>query len=103
MSIADWAAARDADGRWPVPKGNRMTDSEIAVANIERELCKRDVCMYCGGRAPSWKKIPEGPNKAGNYVHRSKLDRRENDEVLCIASAIFAREKYENYVRSEKP
>jgi hypothetical protein len=73
---------------------NRMTDTEIAIANIERELCKRDVCMYCGGRALGYFRIPEGPNDAGNFYHRHK--KFEDDVQLCRASAIFAREKYEN-------
>lgn len=49
-----------------------MTDSEIAVANIERELCKRDVCCYCGGRALGYHQIPTGPNDAYNWVHNPK-------------------------------
>jgi len=69
----------------------------------ERELCKRDVCMYCGGRALGYERIPEGPNDAGNYVHRSKMDRRENDIVLCQASAIFSRERFNGDTPTAKP
>jgi len=61
----------------------------------ERELCKRDVCMYCGGRAIGYARIPEGPNEAGNWVHRYKLDKLR-DGVLCKASAIFSRVHWES-------
>jgi len=72
-----------------------MTDSEIAVTNIERELCKRDVCMYCGGRAIGYARIPEGPNEAGNWVHEYRLNKLR-DGVLCKASAIFNRVHWES-------
>ena len=78
-----------------------MTDSEIAVVNIERELCKRDVCAYCGGRALGYHRIPEGPNEAGNYVHLSKSHPVTYDPVLCRATAIFARERFEEGIKKE--
>jgi hypothetical protein len=52
--------------------------------------------MYCGGRALRYKRIPEGPNDAGNYTHQSIDDPNPNAVVLCVASAIFAREKFFN-------
>ena len=61
----------------------------------ERELCKQDVCMYCGGRALGYKRIPDGPNEAGNWTHQYTATMRTGDRVLCQASAIFARENYE--------
>lgn len=55
----------------------------------------RDVCMYCGGRAPQWHTEVSGkPNSAGNYVHIS----REGDSiVLCEATSIQSRINYEKY------
>jgi hypothetical protein len=66
----------------------------------ERELCKRDVCMYCGGRALGYNRIPDGPNEAGNWTHKSTTSEREEHRVLCHASAILARENFE---RSRTP
>lgn len=61
----------------------------------ERELCKRDVCMYCGGRALGYRRVPDGPNEAGNWTHQYTTTQRSQDRVLCEASAIFARERFE--------
>jgi hypothetical protein len=64
------------------------------VRQSERELCKRDVCMYCGGRALGYERAPVGPNSAGNWVHSATAAVFKNS-VLCVASSIFARENYE--------
>lgn len=69
--------------RSPAPEGEAM-----------REMCKRDVCMYCDGRAIGYKKIPDGPNEAGNWTHQYTATMRSQDRVLCVASAIFARERF---------
>ncbi len=61
----------------------------------ERERCKKDVCMYCSGRAIGYKRIPDGPNEAGNWTHQYMTTMRTEDRVMCKASAIFAREAYE--------
>lgn len=54
----------------------------------------RDVCMYCGGRAPGWK-LAEGPNSAGNWTHHRQEYERPSDAksapVLCAASSVHAR------------
>lgn len=75
-----------------------MSDHPLEIR--ERELCKRDVCMYCGGRALGYNRIPDGPNSSGNYTHRSQTT---THEVLCVASSIFARERFGQIeVRSDK-
>jgi len=63
----------------------------------ERELCKQDVCLYCGGRALGYKRIPDGPNEADNWTHQYTGTMRTEDRVLCIASAIFAHENFERW------
>jgi hypothetical protein len=69
----------------------------------ERELCKRDVCMYCGGRALGYKRTPDGPNESGNWTHQYTTTMRSNDRVLCVASSIFARESFERTQASNAP
>ena len=74
---------------------DKNADREVCILFIrrmiaeERLACMRDVCMYCGGRAPQWHTEVSGkPNSAGNYVHIS----REGDSIaLCAASSIVAR------------
>ena len=68
----------------------------------ERELCKRDVCIYCDGREPGYKRTPDGPNDAGNWTHLYTATKRSNDRVLCQASSIFARERFERTQASEE-
>ena len=52
----------------------------------------RDVCMYCGGRAPLYASKAVGPNEAGNYVHKSAPGRGLGERVrLCDASSIHSR------------
>lgn len=51
--------------------------------------------MYCGGRALGYKRVPDGPNEAGNWTHQYTTTMRTGDRVLCQASAIFARENFE--------
>lgn len=81
----------DREVRWALRYGHINGLSEAA----------RDVCMYCGGRAPGWKPA-EGPNSAGNWIHH-KADTNERpsdvkrDPVLCAASSVHARL---NYLRS---
>lgn len=60
----------------------------------ERQKCKEDVCMYCGGRAPTHERKPVGPNAAGNWTHVTKKG-ADYGTVLCLASAIFSRERFE--------
>ena len=68
----------------------------------ERERCKRDVCMYCGGRAIGYNRIPDGPNEAGNWTHQYTTTMRTQDRALCVASAIFAREAFNKQKGIEK-
>ena len=83
-----------------------MKQLSIPTDNVavkrERELSKRDVCMYCGGRCPEYNRIPEWPNAAGNWVHRNKAVKRypEGSGALCVASSIFARENYERALKA---
>lgn len=69
--------------------------SSLDARQVERELCKRDVCMYCGGRALGYKHTPNGPNEAGNWTHQSAQDNDMQQNVLCVASSIFSRERFE--------
>lgn len=71
----------------------------IPINEAERKLCKQNVCMYCGGRALGYDRIPDGPNDAGNWTHQPT--RKEYSIVLCQASAIFAREKFEKECSNE--
>lgn len=73
--------------------------SEAIAAMKERELCKRDVCSCCGSRALRYKRIPDGPNVAGNYTHQSLDD--PGASIMCEASAIFARERFFNLMRAD--
>ena len=68
-----------------------MIDDRIKA---EREQCTRDVCMYCDKRARGYGPA-KGPNIAGNWVHCSN-DGCSSD-VLCFASGIFARARYEDW------
>ncbi len=61
----------------------------------ERDKCKADVCMYCGGRAKGYDRTPKGPNSAGNWEHDSVRGPAGLDSALCRASAIFSRERAE--------
>lgn len=70
------------------PVDHSPSGVQEAVRN-ERELCKQDVCMYCGGRALGYSQKPTGPNEAGNWIHPSNT--QQQDSVLCRASSIFAR------------
>lgn len=79
---------------------HNMKHEWLDARQKERELCKQDVCMYCGGRALGYKRIPDGPNEAGNWTHLYTTTMRSNDRVLCIASSIFARESFD---RTRKP
>jgi len=72
---------------------DRFKTLEEALA-FERELCKRDVCMYCGGRARGYERAPVGPNSADNWVHYRTDSMDEKDGALCVASSVFAREKF---------
>lgn len=83
------------------PKHLDWTDLLIRVRNAalargraeENEACKRDVCMYCAGRAPGWEPA-KGPNEATNWTHSKPNQTWPGAplEVLCLASSIFARE-----------
>lgn len=58
------------------------------------DACK-DVCMYCGKRALGYGEA-EGPNSSGNYIHRDTMVTTELRTVLCTASAIWQRIRWEN-------
>ena len=53
----------------------------------------RDVCPMCDGRSRGVARLT-GPNAAGNYVH---------GDLLCPASAIWARLKYETVIGGMMP
>jgi hypothetical protein len=57
----------------------------------ERRRCINDVCPECAGHACGWEPA-EGPNEAGNYTH----SKPGHEPVLCAASSIFSRERYED-------
>jgi len=63
------------------------------IKQVERDKCKQDVCPYCSGMALQYKRSVEGPNSAGNYTHSHKEE--GFNPVLCKASSIFAREKWD--------
>lgn len=71
-----------------------------AIVKIARAMARydalqqaaRDVCMYCGGRALGFGE-PLGPNGAGNWTHASA--RSTGRPVLCLASSIYSRMRYE--------
>lgn len=49
----------------------------------------KDVCMYCGHRAPTHNANPvHGPSGSGNWVH-TKIGGGKT--VLCLASSILNR------------
>ena len=62
----------------------------------ESERCKRDVCMYCGGRAIGYGPH-EGMNDAGNYVHRPIGG---GAPVLCRATPIISRGNFAAALRA---
>jgi hypothetical protein len=74
------------------PVDHSPSEVQEAVRN-ERELCKQDVCMYCGGRDLGYSQKPTGPNDAWNWIHTS--NNQPQTGVLCRASSIFARERLE--------
>lgn len=79
-----------------------MSDHPLEIR--ERELCKRDVCKYCGLRALGYERFPDGPNEAGNWTHQHRDSLRLEDRVLCAASAIFTREHfYERLAKAAPP
>lgn len=53
-------------------------------------LACRDVCMYCGKRAPGAGPAT-GPNEAGNYVHLQQ----GYPPRLCAATSIHSRIRFE--------
>jgi hypothetical protein len=69
------------------------TTANQAREEAFRDAC-RDVCMYCGQRVPGYT-AAEGPNNAGNFVHRDTATTRVPRNELCIASAVWARINYE--------
>ncbi|MDP2651952.1 MAG: hypothetical protein Q8O94_02360, partial [bacterium] len=66
-------------------KAEQLT--ELDARKKERELCKQDVCPYCGGRALGYKRTPDGPNEAGNWTHLYTMTACSSDphrnRVLC--------------------
>jgi hypothetical protein len=87
------------------PTGGKMIDPEIIFREIERAKCINDVCCYCAGHCPPYHRKPEGPNDAGNWEHRSKNSKygeSTRDRVMCKASAIFARARFEDAMRLNK-
>ena len=79
----------------PVPANWLMKSLLWKVRQDERDRCKKDSCQYCAGHCPPYHKIPDGPNEAGNWVHFGKIGPYMPDPVLCRATGIFAREKFE--------
>jgi hypothetical protein len=69
---------------------SQLLETLREVRRREREACIRDVCMYCGGRAPGWE-AAEGPNLAGNWTHEHGTS---DQTVLCAASSIRARARF---------
>lgn len=70
-----------------------LTQVVDAARDEQREKDARDVCMYCGGRAPQYERLAEGPNEAGNYTHAAKKGDAAAFRVLCHASAIYVRKR----------
>ena len=71
----------------------------------ERERCKRDVCCACAGESfPNVKgyRTAQGPNEAGNFVHRAPYGDCGAKELhtLCAASGIFVREAFAAALRT---
>lgn len=66
--------------------------------NLERERALRDatkaVCMYCSHQATGYTDA-EGPNAAGNYVHKDMADPMSPKVVLCYASGIWVLIRWE--------
>lgn len=62
-----------------------------------RDACQ-DVCMYCGKRALGYGEA-EGPNDAGNHIHRDTSVTTKERTVLCMASAIWHRIRWESRER----
>lgn len=52
----------------------------------------RDICVHCDQRATSHAAEVEGPNSAGNYIHKSKSVKAD---ALCEATSIHARLRFE--------
>ena len=75
-------------------ESDKLKDVYQDIRQYERDKCKKDVCMYCGGRALGYNRTPTGPNDAGNWIHTSN-GAASRDHVMCEASAILAREKWE--------
>lgn len=64
----------------------------VVSESSEREACKKDVCMYCAGHCPNYKReVEKVVNTAGNYVH---CDENGEHPMLCRASGIFVRENF---------
>lgn len=54
----------------------------------------RDVCMYCGNRAPQYNQnTVHGPSGSGNWVHT--MVGGGGKPKLCVASSIFNRIQFE--------
>jgi hypothetical protein len=76
-----WRDLVDRERKWALRYGHMNGLAEAA----------RDVCMYCGGRAPGWL-AAEGPNVAGNWTHsKGPITGGVGPTVLCAASSIRAR------------
>ena len=60
------------------------------AVEAERADCAEDVCMYCGERALGYE-LAEGPNEAGNWVHKPKSG---GAAMLCKATAIHSRMRF---------
>lgn len=82
-----------------MPLYQSETDRIKVLLRVERLKCAADVCMYCGGRALTHERKPVGPNSAGNWTHVTKPG-ADYKTVMCLASAIFARERFEKAERT---
>ena len=80
---------------------NHTQMKEQEIRKDERRKCMEDVCMFCGGRAIGYKRVPDGPNEAGNYTHQYTATMRTEDRVLCVASSIMVRERFSEMVSGQ--
>ena len=64
---------------------------DAKAREVERFQCCQDVCMYCAGHALGYG-LAEGPNEAGNWVHRH--NDTDGRDVLCLATGIYSRDRY---------
>lgn len=49
-------------------------------------------CMYCGKHCPPYHADVQGPNEAGNYIHKAKVLSKHGclNQTMCLATSIWA-------------